>query len=420
MFSHLIFLVLAVLLITFAYGMPLPPWVASMYFTAGWGVLLYSLVLGLLYWQGKSRLNKGVAYTLVQIELLFFLAIFLFVLGGGALFGDSLALNGILSLALYLGGLTLFYYSRAKNEQEDAPWKTASQQIRFLLPFVVPFFLFLGMVDLLPLLPQQWLESYFLSAIEIGFILLTLLFLPPLLVYFWQCCPMEDQELKKRLENICAQANFKHGGILDWTLLNRSHTAAILGTLPSFRYILFTKGLQQELTPESIEAVLAHEIGHSQRRHLLLYPFIFLGAVLLTSLFTELATPYLDFYMGKSWLYPFTLFLPYALILWLYFRYVFGFFSRLFERQADLHCFVLKIPPDHMINALDDVAKATGFTHSAPNWHHHSIAERIDFLKQAKLNPQLIERHHRNVKIALLVYTVLLAVGVYLYQNLVV
>jgi len=419
MFSHLIFLILAVSLITFANGLPLPLWVTSTGFTVAWGACAYFLLLILIYWQGQGRLlTKGEAYVLVQVELLGFLALFLFALGGNALFFPLLTLNALLNLLLYFGGMALFYYSWAQKEGESLPQLTASQQIRLTFPFVVPFILFLAMVDLLNYLPALSENSGLLWILEIVFLILTLLFLPCLLIAVWQCVPMQDQILKARLEKVCDTAGFKHGGILDWTLLNRSHTAAILGILPSFRYILFTKGLQKELSPESLEAVLAHEIGHSAHRHLLLYPWIFLGVVVLTTLYTLLIGSPLEENYLQSPFYPFLLFLPYALILWFYFRYIFGFFSRLFERQADLHCFALKIPADHMIHALDDIAKATGFTHSAPNWHHHSIQDRIDFLEKAKKNPNLITHHHRLVNVALLIYTAILLGGFYLMENL--
>ena len=418
MFSHLIFLILTVLLITFAFAVPPSPWVASMWFTVGWGALLYAGLLLLVYWQGRLfKSGRGLIYNLVQLELLLFLAIFLIPLGGNQLFPQSLTVNAVANLLLYFGAIGVFYYGKAQKEGEFQPHLTARQQVRFLLPFAAPFLVFIGLVDLLDHFPILAENNYLLWTLELALLLMTLLFMPPLLVSAWQCEPMRNLELKKRLEDLCQKAGFKQGGILDWTLLNRSHTAAILGVLPRFRYVLFTKKLQEELSPEAIEAVLAHEIGHSQRHHLFYYPFIFLGLVVVTSLYSQWMGPSIDNWFSQSLFYPFALFVPYALILWLYFRYVFGFFSRLFERQADLHCFELNIPPDHMINALDDVARATGFTHSAPNWHHYSIQERIDFLEKAKQNPHHIKKHNWRVSLALIAYAAIMLFGVFLMEK---
>ena len=286
-----------------------------------------------------------------------------------------------------------------------------------MIPFALPFLAFLASLKLLENLPfplvQEALQSVpfliLFSCVMFG--LMTLLF-PPLIVRIWGCQPMQPSPLKTRLEAFCAQAGFKHAGMLDWTLLNRSHTAAILGVVPRFRYILFTKRLQEDLSPEALEAVLAHEIGHNFRRHLLLLPLILLGLFLCLWAYTVWGTPLLEYAFELHPLfYPLALFLPYALILALYLRFVVGFFSRLFERQADLHCFEVGIPAENMIKALDDVAIATGFTHATPSWHHYSIQQRMDFLQACIQDPTRIAQHHRKVYQALLIYVGLLIVG---------
>ena len=62
--------------------------------------------------------------------------------------------------------------------------------------------------------------------------------------------------------------------------------AAIVGVVPRLRYVMFTKRIQKELSGDSIEAVLAHEIGHNYHRHLLVYPFILFGMILSSGLFS--------------------------------------------------------------------------------------------------------------------------------------
>ena len=106
------------------------------------------------------------------------------------------------------------------------------------------------------------------------------------------------------------------------------------------------------------------------------------------------------------------MFIPYAIIIAVYFRFVFGYFSRLFKRQADLYGVQLGIPIEHMIRALDDVAIATGYTHSVPNWHHHSLQERIDFLQAVIQDPTLVEKHNRRVRLSLAIYFAALFVGI--------
>ena len=101
---------------------------------------------------------------------------------------------------------------------------------------------------------------------------------------------------------------------------------------------------------------------------------------------------------------PLAIFLPFAIIIGLYFRVVFGFFSRLFERQADLHVFELGLDPKSLIAAFNFIGEATGQSLAKPCWHHYSLQQRINFLEEAQRKPSLILKHHRYVKKMLFLY----------------
>ena len=80
-----------------------------------------------------------------------------------------------------------------------------------------------------------------------------------------------------------------------------------------------------------------------------------------------------------------------------YFRYIFGFVSRNFERQADISALELKGNADGIISALNKIAAAGSHSRTAPSWHHFSIAQRTKFLEDCQKNPGLINRHHKRV-----------------------
>ena len=209
----------------------------------------------------------------------------------------------------------------------------------------------------------------------------------------------------------CKNAHFRHAGMRLWSILPNATTAAIIGVVPQFRYVMFTEGLLRDLSPDAIEAVLAHEIGHSYRKHLILYPFVIFGMLACVSLYSLFFS---DFFPDMSpSLMPLTIFIPYAIIIALYFRFVFGFFSRQFEREADLHVFKLGVPVKAMQEALLETARSSGTPPTAPSWHHYSIQERVDFLEKASHNKTLISRHHRRVKIYFAFYLLLLALTTY-------
>lgn len=405
MFTNFIFLTLVLLLVSFS--VELQPVLALAPLAAfGWGMLSYGLLLGLIILQNRLKISLNRRLALTNCECLLFFTLYHYILGAERIytFGSFKSPILLFSLMLYFLALALAY----KKQRSD--------QIRLLIPFALPFLLFTFLVDLFLLLPpDNKLVRMFMEASPLVSFIPSLLFvgvllilLPPFIVRLWKCMPLEQSELKSRLDNLCEKAHFQHAGFKTWGTMSESLTAAILGVLPKWRYILFTNRLLKELSPQAVEAVLAHEIGHSQRRHLLFYPLIILGmavAMLLLSICCERPL--------EAWwqLSPFSLFVAGGILFWLYFRYIYGYFSRLFERQADLHVFALGVPPEAMVEALDHVGTKSGFIHLVPNWHHFSIQERIDFLKSAMQDPTLIERHHRKVRWARYAYLFFLFLG---------
>ncbi len=49
--------------------------------------------------------------------------------------------------------------------------------------------------------------------------------------------------------------------------------AMVVGLFPILRYVVVTDRLSAELTPEEIEAVFGHEVGHVKHRHMTYYLF---------------------------------------------------------------------------------------------------------------------------------------------------
>jgi len=263
----------------------------------------------------------------------------------------------------------------------------------FLLPFALPFLLFFA--------ASQWLspligEQVFF-ALSILLLIAILLLLPLAFQWVWRCQPLPYSPLRDRLDYLCRRSQFHHGGILIWKVMQNATTAAIIGIFPRFRYILFTEPLLRTFPEEEVEAVLAHEIGHSVHKHLLIYPFLFLGLPAIGALIS----PWLD---QKPPLFGY---LIYAAILLLYVRVVIGFFSRNFERQADLHVFAFGLSAEPLSTALNRISYLNSLPLNQRNWHHGSLANRIAFLQKAEANPRLIKKHHRKVRFYLLIFLIL-------------
>lgn len=391
---------------------------------------LYALVLALIYLQNRFfknwlKRNKNSMLFLVNVELLVFLASYQFIFAGFRVFDTQpfQVVPLLFFIGLYFFGLFVF--------EKSSSSRNSFSDLRLIAPFAIPFALLVFLVDLLQFIPSPALQDFLLHGAEstngnmaiIGFTVLfmglLMVFLPYLIQKLWNCKPLENLELENRLQALCERAHFKHAGFKTWTILNHSLTAAIIGVVPRFRYILFTKRLLNEMPPESVEAVLAHEIGHSYHRHLLIYPFIIFGMSIVLGLlsigFYPLLSQFINWgyeeYPSQIWsmAYPILLFIFYAVVVALYFRFVFGLFSRLFERQADLHVFRLGVPPQHMIQALDYIGHVTA-SHHTPNWHHWGIQQRIDYLQKAIVNPALVAKHDVRVRKYLIGYFIILAV----------
>ncbi len=427
MFTQILFVILVLLLISFAPAGPIEDGASSPLFILGAGMGAFIFILGLIALQNYTfrrliRHHREKLLISSNLYLLTVLAFYHFYLKGQHLLLPSAFLVAAFSLSLYWCGLYVFhataypYLPASLRGAVASPSKYAVLQIRLVLPFVLPYLLFSLLLDLAQSIPGMDVQTmserqgvFLLMGIAACFLILILLFFPPVVQALWNCKPLKDKKLLSEMELLCQKAGFKHAGIKNWTILNHAYSAGIIGILPRFRYIMFTQRLLDDLPKEACLAILAHEIGHSYRKHLLFYPFIIMGMIVATGLFTMLCGETIYTLFGTMpTLYPFIVFFYYAAIMALYFRFVFGYFSRLFEREADLHVYVLGIPPAQMQMALDAIGHASGGTHLNPCWHHHGIQKRIDFLEKTKTKPQLIARHHRFVKANLLIYGIVL------------
>ncbi len=442
MFSQLFFILLALILMTFTSGLHLTFWVADPNEAFWWGLGSYLILLTLLYGQSKcqpSMLNKRLQafwWPLVNLETLFFLILYhfgfgsqrFFLQGQLASYQTPFTLVSVLLYFLALGWAHLWHAYFQLHSSLKKALKLAWKQLLFFCPFCIPFITMTLLLDGLEHLPA-WQngtlplsQEVILLLFSLCLLVLTLIFLPALMVMCWRCRPLDRFDLKEKLEKICTSLHFRHAGLKIWSVMSHSFTAGIIGVVPAFRYILFTPALLNQFRPEEIEAILIHELGHNRYRHLLCYPFIMLGMLVSGSLVLLGLDNFFSFMLEplSSDTNYFTLitaiFILYALLMGLYFRLIFGFFSRLFERQADLYIFESSLSPLLLIQALDHLGVVTGYTHSHPSWHHFSLQERIRFLYEAMKNPACIQHHHRRVKIWLLLYFfVLLASCLALY-----
>jgi len=108
-------------------------------------------------------------------------------------------------------------------------------------------------------------------AVWMGFNLLILTVYPTVIApLFNKFTPLADENLKQRIENLLTRAGFHASGVFVMDGSRRSsHGNAYFTGLGKNKRIVFYDTLLSQLSPDQIEAVLAHELGHFKRRHII-------------------------------------------------------------------------------------------------------------------------------------------------------
>lgn len=114
--------------------------------------------------------------------------------------------------------------------------------------------------------PYWWLWVW---CVWSGFSLLMVALYPSLIApLFNRFSPLQDLALKARIEALLARCGFQSQGVFIMDGSTRSsHGNAYFTGFGSAKRIVFFDTLIERLTPEEIEAVLAHELGHFKMKH---------------------------------------------------------------------------------------------------------------------------------------------------------
>jgi Zn-dependent protease with chaperone function len=347
---------------------------------------------------------------------------------------SSFTLQGLAALGLFLLYLAVvWFYSHECHAGSSADTTSKGlgvfDNLKFNLAILLPWLFISGAFDLVRLLPigledlyltTPWGQILFFAVLLVVFMLLA----PPFLLRLLGCRPLPAGSRRALVERFCHHWGFHVRDVLLWpTSGGDLLTAGVMGLHQRCRYLLVTQPLLNILDDHELEAVLAHEMGHVRKYHHLLYLLFLLGYLVLAYSLFDLSTLFVlgsDFARKViSWpvpermaLLPLVTTLPLLVLLVVYFRYLFGFFIRNFERQADLQVFPVMGNPSSLISALEKTAFYSGNIREFPSWHHFSIKERVEYLLAAARRPSLLRGHSRKLKTALGLYLAgLLAIG---------
>ena len=346
------------------------------------------------------------------------------------------ALLFLLLFVFYLAIIWSFAYdSYQMIYRPGIPRRTyVISNISFSIPVLLPWLFLSGISDIIHALPFES-PKRFLNTTG-GEVVYFLVFLfgvaiigPALVQKFWRCKPLENGYHRSRIEGLCQRAGLTYANILYWPIFGgKMITAGVMGLIRKFRYILVTPSLLNLLEPEEVDAVIAHEIGHIKKKHLLFYLVFFVGYMLLSYvtfdilIFAIIYTKPVFWFISKTGLSQTTVVsgissIVIICIFLIYFRFIFGFFMRNFERQADTYVYALFDSAKPLITTLEKIAATSGQSAEKPNWHHFSIRQRIDYLRKCETNSSWTTRHDGKVKKSIGVYlTCLFLLGILGYQ----
>ena len=233
------------------------------------------------YTCAKTRLG----YIGITLDTLLLLAL---TLGGGlnALagfwsnwFGDPL-IHGIALIAsavllMSVAGIPVSYYRTFVIEHKFGFNKMSPCMFfldlikRAMLGGLLGIPLLLGILWLMQKMGPSWWFYAWLA--WMGFNLVVLAIFPTWIApLFNKFTPLEDAPLKARIEQLMRRCGFKSSGlfVMDGSRRSNHGNAYFTGFGKTKRIVFFDTLLSRLDTPE-IEAVLAHELGHFKRRHVI-------------------------------------------------------------------------------------------------------------------------------------------------------
>src|ERR1700728_363053 len=288
-------------------------------------------------------------------------------------------------------GIGLDYY----GFRVERRFQLSTQKFRsWLWDEAKSFLVGLGMgtivVELLYFTIRQWPQHWWLLAwaLFMGlFILLAQLAPVVLFPIFYKFEPLENEDLRRRLVILGERAGTRVRGVYRWKLSEKSKKAnAALTGLGSTRRIILADTLLDNYTPEEIEAVLAHELGHHVHKHILKSIFVQAGITLFGFWAANWTLHYaVDQHMFEE-LSDFAN-LPLLALVSVVLSFVLmpamNAYSRFNERQADRYAFETTASVEPFISSMNKLAEQNLAERAPSKWvewffhSHPSISRRL-------------------------------------------
>jgi STE24 endopeptidase len=246
-------------------------------------------------------------------------------------------------------------------------------------------------VELVYLSIRQWPLHWWILAWAL-FMGLFVLFaqLAPVVLFpiFYKFEPLDNEDLRRRLVILSERAGTRVRGIYRWKLSEKSKKAnAALTGLGSTRRIILADTLLDNYTPEEIESVLAHELGHHVHKHILKSIVVQAGITLFGFWAANWTLHYAVDQRRFEELSDFAnlpLLALVSVVLSFLLMPLLNAFSRFNERQADRYAFESTSSVEPFISSMNKLAEQNLAERTPSKWvewffhSHPSISRRLE------------------------------------------
>jgi len=346
-------------------------------------------------WLGFTDLATGFAFLLVLLvtgwsarlrdlalgpneERGYFLAIFLYVL-------ILLAIGKILGLGLEYYG---FHLERRFHLSDQSLRSWLWDEVKtFLLTAVIGTIIAELVYWTIRFSPQNWWLIAWAVFLAL-FVLMAQVAPVVLFPIFYKFSPLDNEDLKSRLVKLGERAGTPIRGVYEWKLSEKTKKAnAALTGLGATRRIILADTLLENYTPDEIEAVLAHELGHHVHRHILKSIGV---QALVTFVGFWLASEVLQYAVDSArWFEGLSDFATLPLLILVFSALsvalmpVLNAYSRFNERQADRYCFQSVRSVEPFVTAMNKLAAQNLAERQPSKWverlfhSHPSISNRV-------------------------------------------
>jgi Zn-dependent protease with chaperone function len=261
-------------------------------------------------------------------------------------------------------------------------------------------------VEVLYLTIRQWPQHWWMLAWALFMgLFIVLAQLAPVVLFpiFYKFEPLNNEDLRRRLVVLSERAGTRVRGVYRWKLSEKSKKAnAALTGLGATRRIILADTLLDNYTPEEIEAVLAHELGHHVHRHILKSIFVQAAITLFGFWAANWVLHYsLDHHMFEE-LSDFAnlpLLALVSVVLSFLLMPALNAYSRFNERQADRYAFESISSVEPFITSMNKLAEQNLAERTPSKWvewffhSHPAISRRLRAAQQWRrkhnLTPQV-------------------------------